>query len=129
MPNQLSLNALQAVAYAGLGGGLGAVGAAWITARAGRDHDKADAAAQLTKAASALTDRLVKRNADLSADNGRLRRTLLDLIERIDVVVQQSRREVTDDKGPRLMIPLLYALEKANDRAQRVLAGAEDSPA
>lgn len=78
---------LQALSYAGIGAGLGTVGASFIAARSGRGESRAHAAEILSNAAGCLADRLSKLNEELDQDNRELREVLFSMIEVIDMLI------------------------------------------
>lgn len=78
---------LSALSYAGIGAGLGTVGASIIAARSSRGEQRAHAAEILSNAAGGLADRLSTLNEKLDKDNRELREALFSLIEVIDMLL------------------------------------------
>jgi len=89
-------DAVQALAYAGVGSGLGAVVAAVIAARSGRGSARAAAADLLTEAA----ERVSRMNLQLDSDNRKLRRDLDRVTEGIDRFLN---KEITSAELRRLV--------------------------
>ncbi len=78
---------LAALAYAGVGAGVGTIGASIVTARSGRGESRAHAAELLSNAAGGLADRLSTLNEKLDKDNRELRDAVGSLIEVIDLLL------------------------------------------
>ena len=83
---------LSALAYAGVGVGLGTVGAALIVARSGKGEARAHAADMLATGYSGFTDRLAKDNERLVAENLKLRSLLLELGYAVDATLDSKGR-------------------------------------
>lgn len=78
---------LAALAYAGIGAGVGSIGAALITAKSGKTEARAHAADLLSEAAGGLADRLAKNNAELDGNNKELKRKVAALTDAIDILL------------------------------------------
>ena len=87
---------LAALAYAGVGAGLGTIGASFIAARSSRGESRAHAAEILSNAAGGLADRMSKLNERLDKDNRELRDALSSLIEVIDLIIPYIKDAPTD---------------------------------
>lgn len=72
---------LAALAYAGVGAGLGSIGAAAITSRSGKGESRAHAADLITNAAGSLADRLDRMNAHLEVENLQMRKAIAALTD------------------------------------------------
>lgn len=78
---------LAALAYAGVGAGLGSIGAAVVTSRSGKSEARAHAADLIANAAGSLADRLEKMNTNLETENRQLRQAVGCLVDAIDEMV------------------------------------------
>lgn len=78
---------LAALAYAGVGAGLGSIGAAAITSRSGKSEARAHAADLIANAAGSLADRLDKINEHLEGENRHLRQAMALLTDVIEEIV------------------------------------------
>lgn len=78
---------LSALAYAGVGAGMGTIGASIIAARSSRGESRAHAAELLSNAAGGLADRLSTLNEKLDRDNRELREAVSGLIDVIELLL------------------------------------------
>ena len=78
---------LAALAYAGIGAGVGSIGAALVTSKSGKGEARAHAADLLSQAAGGLADRLATNNADMHRENRELRKTISGLSDAIDLIL------------------------------------------
>lgn len=75
---------LAAVGYAGVGAGLGSIGAAAIASRSGKSEARAHAADLITNAAGSLADRLDRMNTLLEEENVQMRLAINSLADVMD---------------------------------------------
>lgn len=87
---------LTALSYAGIGAGLGTVGASFIAARSSRGESRAHAAELLSNAAGGLADRLSTLNEKLDKDNRELREALSSLIQMLDMLLPYIKDAPTE---------------------------------
>lgn len=88
---------ITALAYAGVGAGVGSIGAAFISARSGKGEARAHAADMLANGYGGLADRLDRRNKQLETDNHKLKATLLKLTDTVDALLEKSDRKVLSE--------------------------------
>ncbi len=81
--------AITALAYAGVGAGVGSIGAAIISSRAGRGEARAHAADLIADAASSLSDRQAATINRLSLENEKMRKAIMGLADVLDEVLPQ----------------------------------------
>lgn len=84
-------DALQALAYAGVGSGTGAIIAAVIAARSGKGPARAEAADLLVEAA----ERVSRMNQDLDKDNRKLRHEITVIVQAVDDFIA---KKITEDE-------------------------------
>ena len=89
--------AVSALAYAGIGAGLGTVGAAVISSRSGKGESRAHAADLLTNAAGELMDRLSASNKEADETNRNLRTTLQSVTDVLDMLLPYMTGVVPPD--------------------------------
>ncbi len=114
MPNPVAL--FTSVSSAGIGTAIGYISAAVIQSRSQRKTNAEDASV-IVQAATELTDRLLKRNADLAHVNMEARKALSALI--VAVQLAQDTFEDLPTEIPR-NIKLMSVLQKALDKANSV---------
>ena len=78
---------LSALSYAGIGAGLGTIGASIVAARSSRGESRAHAAEILSNAAGGLADRLSDFNEKLDQENHELREAMSALIQIFDLLL------------------------------------------
>lgn len=86
MASRAASEALQALAYAGVGSGAGAVVAAIISARSGKGAARAEAADLLTEAA----ERVSHMNQELDKENRHLRHELSEITHAIQCFLDKE---------------------------------------
>lgn len=101
-------NALAFLSYAGLGAGLGSIGAAIVSSRSGKGEARAHAADMISNAASVLADQQSETIERLVTQNDRMRKAIILLTD------------VMDDLLPQLALPKteLAKLKKATNAAK-----------
>ncbi len=105
------------ISSAGVGTLIGYIGSALIQARS-QKKTKADDASVLVGAATELTDRLLKRNADLAHVNMEARKALQALVDAVQLA-QDAFHEIGSD-DTHLNVDLMVTLQAALDAANAV---------
>lgn len=78
-----------ALAYAGIGAGLGSIGAALVQSMSGKSESRAKATDMIAEAASNLSDRQANTINRLSLENEKMRKAIILLSDVIDEVLPQ----------------------------------------
>ena len=81
--------AIPALAYAGIGAGLGTIGASIVNSRSGRGEARAHAADMISEAASGLADRQAATSKRLSLENEKMRKAIMMLSDVLDELLPQ----------------------------------------
>ena len=101
-----------ALAYAGVGAGVGTIGASIISSRSGKGESRAHAAEMISAAAGGLTDRMGRLNDKLDTDNRDLRLAVRSLTDVIDLLLPYLTTAPP---------AVLAKAKKINDRAKQVI--------
>ena len=80
-------SAVTALAYAGVGAGVGSIGASIISTRAGKGEARAHAANLISEAASNLAERQAETIDRLSLQNEKMRKSIIMLSDVLDEVI------------------------------------------
>lgn len=78
---------ISALAYAGVGAGLGTVGAAAIASRSGKAQSRAEATSLLTNSAVGFSERVSAHNIELTKENREAREALINITDAMDLVL------------------------------------------
>lgn len=103
--------AITALAYAGVGAGVGSIGAAIVSTRAGRGESRAHAANLISEAAAGLAERQVEIIDRISGQNEKMRQAIILLSDVLDDLLPQLPLSKTD----------LTKLKKATNVAKSAL--------
>ena len=103
--------AITALAYAGVGAGVGSIGAAIVSTRAGRGESRAHAANLISEAAAGLAERQVEIIDRISGQNEKMRQAIILLSDVLDDLLPQLPLAKTD----------LTKLKKATNAAKSAL--------
>lgn len=103
--------AVTALAYAGVGAGVGSIGAAVISTRAGRGESRAHAANLISEAAAGLAEKQVEIIDRITQQNERMRQAIILLSDVLDELLPQLPLEKSD----------MNKLKKATNAAKAAL--------
>lgn len=102
---------LTALGYAGVGAGIGSIGAALVSTRAGKGESRAHAAALISEAAAGLAEKQVEIIDRITQQNEKMREAILLLSDVLDELLPQLPLSKED----------FEKLKKANNTAKSAL--------